>query len=138
MSYEYSDKLNLVARERYGAKLQAAGLESCPYKLEAGCWKNDPTKWPDVQYPDIYSYLVETPGVFTKEAMKSYKSLEAHNYFVSGWVQQVFYTTTTSGLVLLKADVKPSQRLNNEPHHPWVVVKKDGSVVAAHCNCMAG
>ena len=63
MSYEYSEKLNSVARERYLAKLQAAGLESCPYKEEAGRWINDPTKWPDVQYPDIYCYLVETPGI---------------------------------------------------------------------------
>ena len=29
-------------------------------------WKNDPTKWPDLEFPDIYVYLIETPGVFTQ------------------------------------------------------------------------
>jgi hypothetical protein len=64
MSYEYSENLDYVARERYKTKLVAAGLEFCPYQLEAGRWINDPTKWPDMQYPDIYSYLVDTSGIY--------------------------------------------------------------------------
>ena len=65
MAYEYFDQLDGVSRERYVTKLAAAGLdlESCPYRLEGGVWINDPTKWPDVQFPDIYSYLVESPGI---------------------------------------------------------------------------
>jgi len=70
--------------------------------------------------------------------MKNYRSLEAHNYFVSGWVDTVYHITTLRGSVLLKADVKPSQRINDTPHHPWVIVQKDGVVISAHCDCMAG
>jgi hypothetical protein len=70
--------------------------------------------------------------------MKNFRSLEAHNYFISGWVYTIFHCATTSNLFVLKADVKPSQRLNDDPHHPWVTIKKDGVVTAAHCDCMAG
>ncbi len=31
-----------------------------------------------------------------------------------------------------------SQKLSETPLRPWVVVRKDGSVQAAHCDCMAG
>ncbi|KAJ8036273.1 hypothetical protein HOLleu_20199 [Holothuria leucospilota] len=30
------------------------------------------------------------------------------------------------------------ERLNDKPHHPWVAVQKNGTVTAAHCDCMAG
>ena len=86
----------------------------------------------------IVVVIVVLSGVFTKEAMKNYRSLEAHNYFVSGWVGTVYHITTTKGSVLMKADVKPSQRMNDSPHHPWATVRKDGSVISAHCDYMAG
>ena len=70
--------------------------------------------------------------------MKNYKSLEAHNYFISGWVDTVHHIKTSTGSVLFKANVKPSQRINDKPHHPWVIVQNDGSVLSAHCDCMAG
>ena len=71
--------------------------------------------------------------------MNNFKSLDAYNYFVSGWVQTVYHMATdSSNNVLLKADVRPSQRLNDPPHQPWVTCRKDGGIIAAHCNCLAG
>lgn len=70
--------------------------------------------------------------------METYRSLEAHSFFVSGWVQTVYHYKTSVGNFVLKADVRPSWRVSEEPHHPWVALKKDGQVVAAHCDCMAG
>lgn len=29
-------------------------------------------------------------------------------------------------------------RLNEKPLQPWVIIAKNGDVVAAHCDCMAG
>ena len=53
-------------------------------------WRNDVSFLPDVVWPDIYNYLVNTTGEFTKESRKVYKSLEAYNFFHSGHFQDVF------------------------------------------------
>lgn len=34
--------------------------------------------------------------------------------------------------------VNQSQRLSDAPLKPWLVVKRNGTVLTAHCNCMAG
>ncbi|XP_076090454.1 uncharacterized protein LOC143062652 isoform X1 [Mytilus galloprovincialis] len=139
MSYNYQESLNGEALSRYQCKLDLISCKECPYKLPAGVWQNNPCKWPDVQWGDVYSYLIDSPGVYTRESMKAFKSLEAHNFFISGWVQTVFHYLTEKGApFILKADVKPSQRVNEDPHHPWVAVNSSGTVVAAHCDCMAG
>ena len=31
-----------------------------------------------------------------------------------------------------------SQRLNNSPLCPWVIVENNGKVLSGHCTCMAG
>ena len=64
MAYNYAENLDCVARERYDRKIAGVGLEACPYKLHAGSWENDATAWPEVQFPDIYGYLIDTPGQF--------------------------------------------------------------------------
>jgi hypothetical protein len=71
--------------------------------------------------------------------MKNYKSLEAHNFFISGWVQTVFHIKIkgTSNL-LMKANVKPSFRVNEDPHQSWVAISKEGDIVSPHCDCKAG
>ena len=33
-----------------------------------------------VEFGKIYTYVVDTPGLFTKEKMKAYKRLDAFNY----------------------------------------------------------
>ena len=60
-----------------------------PYLLETG-WE-DVKLLPDLDSPDIYHYLINTPSEFTKESLKAYKSLEAYKSFISGHVQDVYY-----------------------------------------------
>ena len=31
-----------------------------------------------------------------------------------------------------------SQRLNEKPLTPWVMVERDGKILGGHCDCMAG
>ena len=57
----------------------------------------------------------------------------------SGWVQTVFICEVGSRNCVVKAKVKPSQRLTSESHQAWVaLVKSTGAVVTGHCTCMAG
>ncbi|EDO26863.1 predicted protein [Nematostella vectensis] len=95
-------------------------------------------KWPNLEYPDVYEYLIETPGPYTRESMKCRKGLEAYNQFQSGWVQKVLSLNTTADTRVLIAKVLYSQRLSEDALRPWVAIKKDGTVMCAHCNCMAG
>ena len=72
--------------------------------------------------------------------MKNRKSLEAHKQFISGWVRTVYhYQKLGSNFMILKSEVVPSQRLNENPHFPLVALNLKGtSVDTAHCTCMAG
>ena len=70
--------------------------------------------------------------------MKNWKSLEAYNQFQWGWVQKVVSLKTDDNIVVLSAKVLHSQRLNEEPLSPWVAAKINGTIICAHCNCMAG
>ena len=77
-------------------------------------------------------------GVFSVQTMKNYRSLEAHRLFQDGWVGKVQHMTTDLEHFVLRAGVKPSMRINDDAHQPWVTINKDGVVIAAHCNCKAG
>ena len=139
----YALGLNQVAQKRYTEKLcveNGAVVLPDPYHLGSDEWTEDIRKWPNVQYGDVYNYLVNTPGVYTKEALKCYKSLDGYNFFISGHVQTVFYhpVSDDSPVCLLKANVRASQKQSAE-YRPWVCVdKKTGYVITAHCTCKAG
>ena len=62
--------------------------------------------------------------------MKNRKSLEAHNQFSSGWVRTVMHYNVPAKkqVILMKADVMPSQRLNETPHVPWVAISGGSSM----------
>ncbi|XP_047136829.1 uncharacterized protein LOC105846151 isoform X1 [Hydra vulgaris] len=136
--YEYFEKLDFNAAERYKNKLAILGINQCPYKFPADAWKDDPTEWPSVQYHDVYHYLIKSPKIFSPEAIDNYKALDAYKYFVSGWVQEVLHMILSSGFVIFKAEVKPSYRTNDPTHTPWIAVNNKGSIILSHCNCMAG
>ena len=58
---------------------------------------------------------------------------------LSGWVRTVYYYDLDDGKhCFLKGSVNCSQCLNDQPHRSWVAVMKSGTIVTAHCSCMAG
>ena len=59
-----------------------SGVLVDPYSVEDEKWKDDVSLWPPVEFGEIYTYLIDTPGQFTREKMKAYKSLEAFNYYI--------------------------------------------------------
>ena len=101
-----------LAKKRYSEKLTVDGKEiQDPYKIPVDSWIDDVTKWPKVEFGDLYTYLIETNGQFTKENLRAYKSLETYNYFYNGYVQTVWYHGITSLSVrILNAIVNPSQK----------------------------
>ena len=70
--------------------------------------------------------------------MKNFCSLDAFQLYRAGWVATVYHFKTLTATFVFKADVKPSMRVNDVPHHPWIAVKCDGMVMAGHCDCLAG
>ncbi|KAH3822281.1 uncharacterized protein LOC127881093 [Dreissena polymorpha] len=140
---DYVNKLNPEAKQRYVIKLMydyGQNILPDPYSLKNG-WKDDPSLWPEFDYIDIWEYLIESPGSFTRESLKAYKSLEAYRFVISGHVQVVEYHNIGDNVPFcaLRAKVIPSQRVSEKPHQPWVYLDKQSSAVfCAHCTCVAG
>ena len=142
---EYYQQLTETARKRYDEKLDMIGVLCDPYaKKNQAPWSTESTTWPEVEYPDVYNYLVSTPSPYTKQEMKAYKSLEGYKYYVDGWVAKVLvqHGTTTSGsgsdVAVVIARVRHSQKLSDTPVKPWIAALQNGTVLCAHCTCMAG
>ena len=77
----YAYGLPAEARTRYQEKLAYnKGLDRLPdpYAITKSEWVNDPSIWPELDFGQVYLYLIETPSMFNKSAMKAYKSLEAY------------------------------------------------------------
>ena len=109
-----------------------------PYGIAEELWIDDMSIWPDLQYGDVYNYLIESKGQFTKENLRAFKSLEAFNYFYNGHVRTVF-CHCFGRYVIMKARVNPSQRNPDEAHTAWTIIHKTtGEVKAGHCDCKAG
>ncbi|XP_065189567.1 sushi, von Willebrand factor type A, EGF and pentraxin domain-containing protein 1-like [Sycon ciliatum] len=82
------DELDDSSKCRYREKLERVAPDSSdPYLPRSIFLEED--KFPLVDYPDIYNFLVNAPSPYTKEQLKAYKSLEGYKYLVSGWVGDV-------------------------------------------------
>ena len=81
MNSQWSLYVNaLDVSDRTEKKLEygdGAGKLPDPYLMHVG-WQNDPSLWPDLTFGDIYQYLINTPGMFSRESMKANKSLDTY------------------------------------------------------------
>ena len=139
MASEYVSSLDYLAQKRYSEKYQIEGVTlPDPYELKDEIWSEDLSLWPDLQFSDIYTYLIETKGQYTREDLKAYKSLESYSYYYNGHVRTV-YCYTHDRFVITKAKVNPSQKSPQETHTPWVIIHRaSAEIKTAHCNCKAG
>ena len=69
------------------SRVGAACKEKCvdvldPYNLSVELWIDDVSRWPPIEFPHVYTYLIDTPGEFTREKLKAFKSLQAYNYYI--------------------------------------------------------
>ena len=140
MFSKYFYELDETAKHRYRDKLDKVGLVDDPYATQGGIQSVDWRDWPQVEYPDVYNYLIQTPCIYTGESLRAYKSLDGYNFCVNGWVSKVSVLSITRSpdAKLTTASVKHSQRLSATPLKPWVVAKMEGTIICGHCTCMAG
>ena len=118
---DYKDTLDPVCRSRYIEKMKL----SCnvdPYHVESSVWCKNVKFWPDIAYPDIVNYLINAQTPYSLEDLKSYKSLESYNYFISGWVSDIGSVKLPSNNSLVMGKVKHSQRMTEPPLKPWVIL----------------
>ncbi|KAJ0067084.1 hypothetical protein NL108_010253 [Boleophthalmus pectinirostris] len=54
-------------------------------------WSESPTTWTNIHFGDIHNDLVETPGPFTAEKMKTSKSLDVLLNLLSPRFVRIFY-----------------------------------------------
>ncbi|KAH7973198.1 hypothetical protein HPB52_022757 [Rhipicephalus sanguineus] len=116
----YFGELVGPARARYGTKIKMCD-DIDPYRLSIGRdATTDADLLPATTYADIFNYLVFTTNYVTQEQMKAYKSLEAHNFFTSGWVKGLAAKELPSKRVVVLSEVNHSQRLRDQPLKTWV------------------
>ena len=109
-SYYYG--LEESGKSRYRDKLAILGGIADPYlSMELDQENVDWQDWPEVEYPDIFNYLINTPSPYTMKELKAYKSLEGYRQFIDGWVSNINVSILSSDKFLVTARVKHSQRL---------------------------
>lgn len=66
----YYSGLDDTTKECYREKVDKLGCLGDPCLLDQ-CGSDDWQNWPEVEYPDIFNFLIETPGLYTGEILKA-------------------------------------------------------------------
>ena len=75
---EYQPTLDYEAKKWYKELSVESEIPTDPYSLSEEEWIDDVTKWPSIKFGDVYNYLINLKGRYTKESLKAYK-LKEHN-----------------------------------------------------------
>ena len=105
---EYSElylQLDPLGKTRYKEKLKMLQLCTDPYLVDRNAWSTEKSLFPQIEFPDIFVYLISSPSPYTKEALKAYKSTEAWSYFVAGFVTEVEVLKTAEDSFIMTAKV---------------------------------
>ena len=94
--------------------------------------------WPQIEFDHIFGYFIRRPGVYTQQQLLDWKSLQANNFFQSGFVGTVSTWTVNSSLVIITAKVNPSMKSPDKAYALWIAIEPYGTIITAHCTCMAG
>lgn len=133
MLSEYAESLESW-KERCLQKISVIGVDPASIPAE----KFSPKCLPPVEVSDLLSYLVLETSFYTKKQFKAFKSLEAFNQMVSGFVTSVV-GKVIAGKYAVRARVWHSQHMNDPLVNIWVISENDGTILSAHClGCKAG
>ena len=102
------------------------------------CEQFNPECLPAIEQSDLFGYLVLQTSYYTNDQFKNYRSLEAYNQVVSGFVASV-RGKIISGKYVVVAKVRHSQRMNDPLVNVWIITETEGAIISAHCSgCKAG
>ena len=87
---DYDQKLKIIS-----------GID--PFNVNASFFSQSEEKWPDIEFPDIIYML--SSSKYTKERLKAYKTLQAYQFFVAGWVRGIFVGKATPDVSILLGKV---------------------------------
>lgn len=131
---DYVKALEPTVKKRYLEKISIIGVDPSTISSEQ-CTSEC---LPPIESMDLVSYLVLTTSCYTKDQFKAFKSLEAYNQMVSGFVTGVQGCIVADKFVVL-AKVRHSQRMNDPLVDVWIIAEKDGAILSSHClGCKAG
>ena len=134
MISEYAAKLDGNIKSRYLEKIAVIGIDPLLIPKQ----KFDPECLPPVEASDLLSYLVHETSFYTNAQFKAFRSLQAYNQMVSGFISSILGHIIKKKYVVA-AKVRHSQRMNDPHVQLWIITNKEGTVVSAHCTgCMAG
>lgn len=146
---KYFEEMDKDAKHTYEEKIRMIGLVDPYSHLEGNAnyfsgSHFSTVEWyerPEITYADAFNYLINTTSYCTFKQLRAYRSMEAFNFLVNGWVTNIVVVSCHASrpkIFILIALVKHSHRLTVPAVKVWVATKNDGEVMCAHCSCMAG
>ena len=128
--------LNLLphVKKRYCEKISCIGID--PILIPEKTY--DPDCLPRVESMDLLSFLVLETTYYSKDQFKAFRSLQAYNQVVSGFVSFVKGHKIGNKYIVL-GKVRHSQRMNDPCVMLWIITEESGTVLFAYwVRCMAG
>ena len=102
---KYFDTLDSPAKKRYCKKLKLID-DIDPCAIEDENFTYNINCFPAIAYPALLNYLVFGTSPFSVEDMKAYKSLDAYNQVLEGWVVDVKTLVNKSDLNIVRGKVR--------------------------------
>ena len=95
LSYLYSfamavntSHLNETEKQRYILKISIIGCDPYLIPPTVFCPLTSAKRLPQLTFPDIYIYLIHNPSPYSRDSLKAFKSTDAYQYAVAGWVNE--------------------------------------------------
>lgn len=131
---DYAKKLDVKVKERYIKKISMIGID--PVLIEGKLFA--PDCLPPVESTDLQCYLVLETSFYSQKQFKAFRSLEAFNQMVLGFISSVQGCMIANKFVVV-ANVRHWQRMNDALIPIWIITDKNGIINSAHClGCNAG
>lgn len=102
---EYYKSLSGDVSQRYLQKINICeGID--PYTLKGQI--TNAKDYPEVEYNDLYNYLVYTTSFYTQDEMRAYKSLLSYKFFLNGWVKNLYCKKIANSKKIVRGQVTKS------------------------------